>query len=110
MVVALSVAVLASPIFGARLAGIIIVSINNNNNDNSGSQSHFNQSESRYKENMGKSLFDWDKPLFGNKSSSLQKLLAKANKTTGRATKFLNKIKSCIFIIIVQKNYTGQPK
>jgi hypothetical protein len=34
------------------------------------------------------------KPLFGNKSSSLQKLLAKANKTTERATKFINKIKS----------------
>jgi hypothetical protein len=67
---------------------------NDNNNDNSSSQSHFNQSESRYKENVGKSLFDWNKPLFGHKSSSLQKLLAKANKTTERATKFINKIKS----------------
>jgi hypothetical protein len=70
--------------------------INNNinNNDNSSSQSHFNQSESHYKENVGKSLFDWNKPLFGYKSSSLQKLLAKANKTTERATKFINKIRS----------------
>ena len=37
---------------------------------------------------------DWNKPLFGHKSSSLQELLANANKTTERATKFLNKIKS----------------
>jgi hypothetical protein len=36
---------------------------------------------------------DWDKPLFGNKRTSLQKLLAHANKTTERATKFINKIK-----------------
>ena len=66
----------------------------NNNNDNSSSQSHFNQSESRYKENVGKSLVGWDKPLFGHKSSSLQKLLAKANKTTERATAFINRIRS----------------
>jgi hypothetical protein len=70
--------------------------INNNinNNDNSSSQSYSNQLESLYKENVGKSLFDWNKPLFGYKSSSLQKLLAKANKTTERATKFINKIRS----------------
>jgi hypothetical protein len=68
--------------------------INNNNNNNSSSQSHSNQLESLYKDNVGKSLFDWNKPLFGYKSSSLQKLLAKANKTTERATKFINKIKS----------------
>jgi hypothetical protein len=37
---------------------------------------------------------DFSKPLFGNKRTSLQKLLAKANKTTERATKFINKIKS----------------
>jgi hypothetical protein len=37
---------------------------------------------------------DFSKPLFGNKHTSLQKLLAKANKTTERATKFINKIKS----------------
>jgi hypothetical protein len=34
------------------------------------------------------------KPLFGNKCTSLQKVLANANKTTERATKFINKIKS----------------
>jgi hypothetical protein len=39
-------------------------------------------------------LLDWDKPLFGYKSTSIQKLLANANKTTEKATKFLNKIKS----------------
>jgi hypothetical protein len=37
---------------------------------------------------------DWDILLFGNKGSSLQKLLENANKTTERATKFINKIKS----------------
>lgn len=47
-----------------------------------------------YRTNSRKPLVDWNKPLFGHKSSSLQKLLAKANKTTERATKFLNKIKS----------------
>jgi hypothetical protein len=67
---------------------------NNNNNNNSSFQSHSNQLESLYKENVGKSLFDWNKPLLGYKSSSLQKLLAKANKTTERATKFINKIRS----------------
>jgi hypothetical protein len=37
---------------------------------------------------------DFNKPLFGNKHTSLQKLLENANKTTEKATKFLNKIKS----------------
>jgi hypothetical protein len=37
---------------------------------------------------------DFSKPLFGNKHTSLQKLLENANKTTEKATKFLNKIKS----------------
>ena len=37
---------------------------------------------------------DWNKPLFGNKHTSFQKILANANKTTERANKFLNKIKS----------------
>ena len=35
-----------------------------------------------------------NKPLFGHKHTSLQKLLENANKTTEKATKFLNKIKS----------------
>jgi hypothetical protein len=37
---------------------------------------------------------DFSKPLFGNKYASLQKLLEDANKTTEKATNFLNKIKS----------------
>jgi hypothetical protein len=41
-----------------------------------------------------KPIVDWNKPLFGSKHTSLQKLLENANKTTERATKFLNKIKS----------------
>jgi hypothetical protein len=61
---------------------------NNNTNVNPRSQSSF------YQKNSRRSLFDWDKPLFEHKSGSIQKLLAKANKTTERATKFINKIKS----------------
>jgi hypothetical protein len=45
-------------------------------------------------ENGHTSSLNWNRPLFGNKNSSLQNLLAKANKTTERVTKFLNKIKS----------------
>jgi hypothetical protein len=45
-------------------------------------------------ENGQRSLLDLNKPIFGHKSSSLQKLLANANKTTERATRFINKIKS----------------
>lgn len=41
---------------------------NNNNNDNSSSQSHFNQSESRYKENVEKSLFGWDNLFLDTKA------------------------------------------
>jgi hypothetical protein len=58
-------------------------------------RSDFSKLASLYKEENKKPSFDyWGKPLFGNKSSSLQKLLANANKTTERATKFINKIKS----------------
>ena len=60
----------------------------------SNSSSYFNEIASFYKEKSRKQLFDWDKPLFGHKSSSLQKLLANANKTTERAIKFINKIRS----------------
>jgi hypothetical protein len=67
---------------------------NNNNNDKSNLQSHFSELASLYKDNSRKPLFDWNKPLFGEKRTSLQKILANANKTTERATKFLNKIKS----------------
>jgi hypothetical protein len=37
---------------------------------------------------------DWDKRLFGNKCTSLQKVLANANKAIEKSTKFINKIKS----------------
>jgi hypothetical protein len=67
---------------------------NNNNNENSISPSYFSELASLYKDNSRRSLLDWNKPLFGNKSSSLQKLLANANKTIEKSTKFLNKIKS----------------
>lgn len=66
----------------------------NNNNDNSSSQSYFNELASFYKENSRRSLLDWNKPLFGTKHTSLQKLLENANKTIEKSTKFLNKIKS----------------
>src|SRR5919199_3886686 len=66
---------------------------NNNYNDNSNSQSYFNHLRLNY-EGSSKPLLDWNKPLFGNKRTSLQKLLANANKTSERATKFINKIKS----------------
>jgi hypothetical protein len=67
---------------------------NNSNNDKSNSQLHFSELASLYKDNSSKPSIDFSKPLFGNKRTSLQKLLANANKTTERATKFINKIKS----------------
>jgi hypothetical protein len=69
--------------------------ISTNNKDNiSNPRSDFNRLASLYKGNNRKPFLNWNKPFFGNKSSSLQKLLAKANRTSERATKFLNKIKS----------------
>ena len=65
---------------------------NNSNNDKFNSQSHFIELASLHKDNSRMTSIDCSKPLFGNKHTSLQKLLAKANKTTERATKF--KIKS----------------
>ena len=67
---------------------------NNSNNDKSNSQSHSTELASLYKDNSRKPSIDLGKPLFGNKCTSLQKVLANANKTTERATKFINKIKS----------------
>ena len=67
---------------------------NNNNNDNSTSPSYFNELASLHKDNSRRSLHDLDKPLFGSKRTSLQKLLESANKTIEKSTKFLNKIKS----------------
>jgi hypothetical protein len=66
----------------------------NSNNDKSNSQSHFSELASLHKDDSRVTSIDFSKPLFGNKYTSFQKLLANANKTTERATKFLNKIKS----------------
>jgi hypothetical protein len=49
---------------------------------------------SLYKRTGEKPLFDWYKPLFGNTPTSLQKVLANANKAIEKSTKFINKIKS----------------
>jgi hypothetical protein len=57
-------------------------------------QPHFSELASIYKDKNNKPSLSWDKPLFRDRSSSLQKLLENANKTTERANKFLNKIKS----------------
>jgi hypothetical protein len=65
-----------------------------NTDGNSSSQSHFNKLASLYEVRSRGSIVDWDKPLFEDKRSSLQKVLANAKKTTERATKFINKIKS----------------
>ena len=62
----------------------------NNNNDNS----TFNEPPSLYKDNSSKPLLDLDKPLFGYKRASLQKLLANANKTIEKSTKLINKIET----------------
>ena len=76
-----------------RLGRYHNISCNNSDNDKSNSQPHFSESASLYKDNNRNSI-DFSKPFFGNKHTSLQKLLAKANKTTEKATRFLNKIKS----------------
>ena len=47
---------------------------------------------SLYKDNSRKPSTDFGKPPFGHKSNSLQKLLADANKTTERATRFIKRM------------------
>ena len=66
---------------------------NNTNNDKSVSQLHLSELASLWKDNSSKSQIDFNNPLFANTHTSLQKILVRANKTTERATKFLNKIK-----------------
>jgi hypothetical protein len=66
----------------------------NNNNSKSRSQPDFSELASLHKDQSRMTSLDFNKPLFGNEYTSLQKLLENANKTTERATKFLNKIKS----------------
>ena len=77
-----------------RLGRYHNVSHNNSNNDESSSRSHFSDVTQLYKDINRKPLVDWNKPLFGSKYTSLQKLFANANKTTERAARFINKIKS----------------
>ena len=67
---------------------------NNTDNDKHVSQLHLSELASLCKDNSIKSQLDFNKPLFGNTHTSLQSLLAKANKTTEKTTRFLNKIKS----------------
>ena len=57
-------------------------------------QSYFNELASFYKESSRKQLLDLDKPFFRHKRTSLQKILAYANKAIEKSTKFINKIKS----------------
>jgi len=63
-----------------------------NNNSNSSSRSHFDQLASFYKDIGWKpSLSDWNKLLFGCRRSSLEKVLAQANKAIERSQKLLIK-------------------
>jgi hypothetical protein len=67
----------------------------NNNNDGSSTRSYINElASSFHKDKSWTASIDFNKRLFGDKHTSLQKLLANANKTTERATRFINKIKS----------------
>jgi hypothetical protein len=79
-----------------RLGRYHNLSINNNNDNNSTSRSYFNElaSSSLYKEINRKTLLDLNKPLFGYKRTSFQKVLANTNKAIERSNKFINKIKS----------------
>lgn len=77
-----------------RLGRYQNVPSNNSNDDRSSSQSHFSELASLYKDSSKKQSFDWSKPLFGNKHTSLQKVLANANKEIEKSSKFINKIKS----------------
>jgi hypothetical protein len=77
-----------------RLGRYHNVPCNNSNNDKSSSQSYFNKLASLYKDNSKGRSFYWNKPLFGKKRPSLQKVLENANKTIEKSTKFINKIKS----------------
>jgi hypothetical protein len=65
-----------------------------NNNDNSSSESYFDELASFYKDNGWKPSIDLDRNLVGHKRTSLQKVLANANKAIERATNLINKIKS----------------
>ena len=75
----------------------------NNNNDNS-TFHYILTSASLYKNNNRKPLFDRDKPLFGQQRTSLHKVLADAKKRIEKSTKFINKIKSRDWLMIIGLN------
>jgi len=77
-----------------RLGRYHNVPSNNNNNDKSNLQSYFRELASLYNDKSKKSSPDCSKPLFRDKRTSLQKVLANANKASEKSTKFINKIKS----------------
>lgn len=77
-----------------RLGRYYDVPRNNRNNDKSSSQSHFSELASLCRDYSKKQSFDWSTPLFGNRRTSLQKVLTNANKAIEKSTKFINKIRS----------------
>jgi hypothetical protein len=66
----------------------------NNSNYNFNSQPHFSELAFLHKDDSRRPSIDFYKPLFGNKHTSLQKVLANANRTIEKSAKFINKIKS----------------
>jgi hypothetical protein len=77
-----------------RLGRYHNVTSKNSNDDKFSWQSYLSELSSLYKDNSKKQSFDWSKPLFGHKRTSLQKVLTNANKAIEKSTKFINKIKS----------------
>jgi hypothetical protein len=77
-----------------RLGRYHYLSINNNCDEHSSSPSYFNDLASLYNENSRKPPVNWNKPLFGEKHTSLEKVLANANKAIEKSTRFINKITS----------------
>jgi hypothetical protein len=81
-----------------RLGRYHNVSSDNNNNNKSNLQSYFRELASLYNDDSSKKpSLDWRKSPFGHKPTSLQKVLANANKAMEKSTKFIkfiNKIKS----------------
>jgi hypothetical protein len=64
-------------------------------NNTSDSPSYFDRLASFYEDKgQRRSLSDWDKPLFLRRGSSLEKVLAQANKTLEKSNRFVDKIKS----------------
>jgi hypothetical protein len=77
-----------------RLGRYHNLSTTNNNNDDFSTRSYINELASSFrKDKTCKSPINLDKPLFGNKHTSLQ-ILANANKAIEKSTKFINKIKT----------------